>query len=339
MNLRFSNFILGAFAIGAVLVGCSETSPKLVPVPPVKLDKITVPGAEKYSFNPKVDILFVVDDSGSMEGHQQNLIKNIESFTKGLASNQILDYHFGVLTSSLGEYNQGKKGGKGKLVGPPTVIDRQTPKGLDFLRENLHVGTKGSGTEMFFDPVKVALTPPLIDNENKGFYREDAHLAVIFITDSDDQSDDLEAQTYFQFLMDLKKGDAKKLLHYGAFIPRSNSTCNRSGEPQPDRIEEAMLLLGGKAFELCDPDFGQKLADIAVDLETRVGRVMYLARAADPSTIEVKFGNGLLPNDGAKGWVYDPARNAIIFGQYIDWKSQPPGSQIEVNFIAAQYDP
>jgi hypothetical protein len=342
MNITLSKLMSGSLAllVGAMtLAGCSEESPKLVPLPPVKREKVQDSGGEKYTFNPKVDILFVVDDSGSMEVHQQNLIKNIELFTKALGNNQILDYHFGVLTSSMGDFTSNPKGGKGKLVGPPTVIDRLTPGGLAKLRENLHVGTKGSGQEMFFDPVKAALSTPLIDNENKGFYREDAHLAVIFITDADDQSEELEPQKYFQFLVDLKKGDVKRVLHYGIFIPRSNTTCDRSGEVQPDRIEEVMQLFGANALGLCDTDFGQKLGDLALDLETRVGRVMYLSRAADPSTIEVKFGNGWLPNHPEKGWVYDPARNAIIFGSQIDWKSQPPGAQIEVNFIAAQYEP
>ena len=315
---------------------CSETSPKLVPLPPAKHEKVTNTGGEKYTFNPRVDILFVIDDSGSMSDHQNNLQKNVEKFTRLLDANQILDYHFGVITSSLN--SAGRKGGYGKLVGPVTVVDRNTPNGLKTLRENIVVGTSGSATEMFFDPVKRALSAPLITNENKGFYRDDAHLAVIFLTDADDQSYDLEPQTYFQFLVGLKGGDPKKVLHYGAFIPRGNMDCDREGEPEPDRIEEVMTLFGGKSFELCDPDFGDKLADLALDLETQVGRVMYLSRAADPSTIQVTFGNGILPNDPEKGWVYDPAKNAIIFGRSIDWQSQPPGSQIEVNFIAAEYD-
>lgn len=343
MNITLSNskMMNGGLTllVGALmLAGCSEESPKLTPLPPPKGEKIKHNGGEKFTFNPRVDILFVVDDSGSMKVHQDNLIKNIGLFTRTLGSNQILDYHFGVLTSTMSE-SLNPKGGLGKLVGPPTVIDRQTPGGLAKLRENLHVGINGSGSERFFDPVKAALTAPLIVNENKGFYRENAHLAVIFITDADDQSIDLDAQSYYKFLLDLKKGNATKLLHYGIFIPTSNNTCSREGENEPERIEELMKMFGANPLELCDANFGQKLAELAFDLGNRVGRIMYLTRPADPSTIEVRYGNALLPNDPVKGWVYDNFRNAIILGEKIDWESQPPGSEVEVNFTAGSFDP
>ncbi|MES2964562.1 MAG: vWA domain-containing protein [Bdellovibrionota bacterium] len=322
----------------AVVAGCSEKSPKLVPLVPKKDEKIRDSGDETFTFNPRVDVLFVVDDSGSMEIHQQNLIKNIEAFTRELASNKILDYHFGVLTSSMSDFSSGAKGGAGKLVGSTTVIDRQTAGGLTILRDNLHVGTKGSGQEMFFDPVKAALTPPLLNAENKGFYRENAHLAVIFITDADDQSEDLSVKSYYQFLLDLKMGDPKKVIHYGIYIPTANTTCSRSGEGEPERIEELMGLFAANPLELCDVNFGQKLAELAFDLGNRVGRVMYLSRPAVPESIQVTYGSSVLPNDSEKGWIYDSYRNAVIFGDKIDWESQPTGSTIEVNFIAGQYD-
>lgn len=342
MNIQSLGITKGMAAIliaSLSLIACSENTPKNVLPVHVKREKVKDNGSERYTFNPRVDVLFVVDDSGSMETHQQNLAKNIDLFVKGLSNNQILDYHFGVLTSSMDGFSSGTKGGDGKLVGPVTVIDRGTPGGLAALRDNLQVGTSGSSQEVFFDPVKAALSAPLITNENKGFYRDDAHIAVIFITDADDQSDDLDPQTYYQFLLDLKKGDPKMVLQYGAYIPKADQQCSRSGESEPDRIEELMRIANGTTLGLCDLDFGQKLADLAVDLGNRVGRVMYLTRAADPSTIEVTFGNIPLPNDPDKGWVYDPARNAIIFGNGIVWESYPPGSTIEVNFLAAEYQP
>ena len=332
------SFLIAALAIcsAAVVVSCSATDPKLVPLPAKKEEKIVNTG-EKFNFNPKVDILFVVDDSGSMESKQANLIHNIQLFTAGLAANQIMDYHIGVLTSSYQDFQKGAKGGDGLLVGPPYYVDRQTPNALQALSENLHVGTSGSGTEKFFAPVMAALSQPLVTGANAGFYRDDAHLAVIFITDANDQSPNVSAQDFYDFLVGLKHGDKAKIISYGIIIPSTDTVCDRSSEDPPVKTEEYMRIAGGTVFGLCDIDYGQKLAGLAIDLGKRVGRIMYLSRAPDVSTIVVTYGSATLPNDPKTGWIFDPLKNALIFGTEIDWKSQPIGSQVEVNFTAAQY--
>lgn len=93
---------IGLLSLLLLVVGaCSETSPKLVPLPLVKKEHIRNIGDSKVSFNRALDILFVVDDSGSMAEHQDNLSKNVKLFTQGIVNNQILDYHIGVTSSSM----------------------------------------------------------------------------------------------------------------------------------------------------------------------------------------------------------------------------------------------
>jgi hypothetical protein len=314
---------------------CAKESPKLAPYiekPPEKVKDI----GTTISFNPRVDILFVIDDSGSMEAKQKNLAKNIELFTNNLASMALLDYHIGVITTTMGAWSGGK-GGDGKLVGNPLYIERSTPMGIPALKRNLLVGTNGSGQEKMFEPLYAALTPPVLDNENLGFYRPDAHLAVIIITDTDDQSDSQDADSAYRFLLDLKKNDKNKILTYGVYIPTTDATCDRSGEEHPYRLERFFTITGARTFGLCDVDYGQKLAGIGDDLVQRVGKTLYLSRPPVLKTIVVRFGTIHLPNDPQKGWVYDPRRNALLFGSEIDWGAQPPGTQIQVDFDAAEY--
>ena len=67
----------------------SACVPKSTPLylPPVqKLDQ-QVEDPNAVYFDPQVDILFVVDNSGSMSTHQANLIKNIDLFACRLTSN------------------------------------------------------------------------------------------------------------------------------------------------------------------------------------------------------------------------------------------------------------
>jgi hypothetical protein len=316
---------------------CAPASPKLVPLPMVKKERVRNTGGSKVSFNRAVDILFVVDDSGSMMDHQANLAKNIQLFTQGIMANQILDYHIAVTSSNMDSDPYQPKPGygwKGELNGVTKFVSRATPSGQSELERNLLIGTDGSGTEVFFTPVQAALTPPMVGGANRGFYRQDAYLAVIFLTDSEDQSQ-LSAQDFYRFLLNLKGGDASKIITYGVYIPTVDRTCNRSGEPAPRKLEEFYSLSKAQTLGLCDADYGIKLAELGADLVRRVGSVLYLSRPPQPDTIYVTFGSQVIPNDPVKGWVYDPSRNALVFGDDIELLPEPTGTQVEVDFTAA----
>jgi hypothetical protein len=324
-------------AAALVVSACAESSPKLVPLPLVKKERVRNTGGSKVSFNRAVDILFVVDDSGSMGEHQTNLAKNVKLFTQGIVSNQILDYHIAVTSSNMDSDPYQPKPGygwKGELNGTVKFVSRNTPNGQAELERNLLIGTEGSGSEVFFTPIQAALTPPLLGGVNKGFYRQDAYLAVIFLTDADDQSQ-LAAGDFYRFLVNLKGGDASKIISYGVYIPSVDRACNRSGEPQPKKLEEFFQLSKAQTLGLCDADYGMKLVELGADLVRRVGSVLYLSRPPQPDTIYVTFGSQVIPNDPIKGWVYDPGRNALVFGDEIDLLPEPTGTQVEVDFTAA----
>lgn len=320
------------------LLACSEESTKLLELPVAKKERVKNTGGNKVTFNRSVDVLFVVDDSGSMAGHQTNLATNIKEFTKGFLSNQILDFHIGVVTSTMETawstnpcYAFG-----GELFGCTKYVERLTPNGLAVLEKNLNPGINGSGTEEFFSPLRAALSPPLLGGKNAGFYRPDAYLAVVFLTDSDDQSEE-SAQDIYKFMLNLKGGDAAKVITYGVYIPTNVSTCPRSGEPAPVKLEALFKLTSAKTLGLCDADYGTKLAALGDDLARRVGSVLYLSRPPDPKTITVAFGSQIVPNDESTGWVFDPDRNALIFGSNINLNPEPVGTQVEVDFISAEY--
>lgn len=339
---EFTRWLVRGLSVFAVVVfgfGCAEESPKLVPKQTLKVERVKDTGGNKVTFNRAVDILFVVDDSGSMETHQSNLAANVQKFTKAILGNQILDYHIGVVTSNMDTKPWDPAPGsawKGELWGLTKFVTKTTPGGNAILEQNLQPGTSGSGTEMFFTPVEAALTPPLVNGVNKGFYRPDAYLAVIFLTDADDQSS-RSANDFYRFLLNLKAGDPSKIITYGVNIPSTDSSCERSGEPSPRKLEALYALAKAQTLGLCDPDYGTKLGELGDDLARRVGSVLYLSRPPQVATIKVTFGTQTIPNDSKIGWVYDPARNALIFGDEIDLLPEPDGTLVEVDFSAAEY--
>lgn len=333
-RLDLKRLCLAAVAIFMV-TACERSSPKLVGEPPRETRKSE--GSELQTFSPNVDVLFVIDDSGSMYTHQKNLQDNVDLFTNGIASNKFVDYHIGVITTSA-LYDSSRRSGGGVLKGKTKFVDRNTPNGMDILKENIMVGTEGDGYEKVFDPLQMALSEPILSAENQGFYRPSAYLAIVIITDAEDQSENFDPNQIHQFLLDLKKGDSSKLLTYGVIIPTTNTTnCARDEyDGHPSRIEDFFTLTKGSFYGLCDPDYGTKLAGIGNDLVERIGRRVLLDRRPMIETVEVTYGTQQITPNADSGWSYDATENAIVLGRKIIWSEQPEGTTLEVYFKPAQ---
>lgn len=331
MKRLFRVTVLSAFALSA----CSKEAPKLS-LPPLQ-EYVVDNDATTLEFAPGIDILFVIDNSGSMMEHQQNLSANASRFAAAFQSNGQLDYHMGVVTTDMNE--------RGRLYsrrGGPAFIDRNTPDGLRILAANMLVGTSGSAIEASFQPVHDALNPPTVNGANQGFYREDAMLAIVFITDAEDQSN-IPGDLLLQELIAMKGGDATKVLAYGAIAVsgRPNSECPRdSGEPF--EIEDFLGKVsnaGKNVFSLCDPQFGDYLAQIGQDVVDRIGYTILLNRPPDLKTVKMLFGTQEILPDAKTGWSYDPERNALILGSEIKWSEQPKGTKLKVTFATAKFKP
>lgn len=337
MNKRTKAIVLGMLSL--VISSCSPDSPKMQAVPDLTNEKV-VKDNDYMVRDPKVDILFVVDSSGSMDGHQKNLAANVGRFISAFFNRVTIDYHIGVLSTDM-DFGFSSKC-CGRLLGDPAFIDKSTPSPGTDLAARLIVGTNGSGVERSFDPVIAALSSPLDTTANVGFLRPDAHLAVIFITDAEDQSKNSGIALYDHLLK--LKGKREKILAYGAVIPSgyNDSVCGRDEYGKEPRLIEQFLTMtinkGNNIFNLCAHDFGDKLAKVAEDLAKQVSNTIYLSRAPIISTIRVFFGTQEIPSDPIYGWSFDAELNAIYLGSKIELDpTQPDGTKIRVDFEAASY--
>jgi hypothetical protein len=265
-----------------------------------------------------------------------NLQKNIDDFTSAFLKNTILDYNIGVVTSTT-DGTMTSVACCGKLVskGGTSIVTRTTPSANKVLGQNLRVGTWGSGWENFFDPVQLALSLPLVNTFNAGFYRADAMLAVVFVTDADDQTTSIDANGFYNFLLRLKHNDAKKFLAYGAIIPQGAPCASATVEAPPLKLQQFLGMLPNNhnnVLSLCEPDFGVKLAQFAEEIVSKSASVIYLSRQPVPETIHVMYGNYELPKDPNTGWTFDPEMNAVILGRNVDWTSEPIGSKVTLRY-------
>lgn len=337
--MKTLNKLIVAFSaavLGAGLLSCSGTDLKLEPPRP-KVEKVAGEKAELTSIYPAVDILFIIDDSGSMGYHQNTLATNMAAFTSQIVGTSLIDYHIGVTTTSVtSKYSPG--GADGGLMGEPNFVTPTTPNALKILQSNVMVGTNGNYTERMLLPTILALSEPNLSDRNLGFYRPKAHLAIVYITDAEDQSDKDDAtvvtpkETY-QFIKNLKKGREDMFSVYAAYVPSSDTNCSRDENTLPTRLEEFLNLAHAQSFSLCDPDYGQKLSNLGSDLFHRVISTVYLKGEPVLGSIKVKYGTQDIPEDTNKGWYYDPVSVALHFGPQVDWGVQPPGTAIDVEFI------
>lgn len=144
-----------------------------------------IPGAVK------TDILFVVDDSGSMDAEQINLRDNLVTFVTALADSPVAnDIQIGVTTTSVTDFAGNPTGEQGCFVGP-WLSGGSASLLPDFQAQIDSVGIGGSGKEQPFRAMELALTTPALAGctNNTGFLRPGSRLAVIFLSDEDDCSD------------------------------------------------------------------------------------------------------------------------------------------------------
>lgn len=149
--------------------------------------------------NTDTDILFVVDNSGSMKEEQANLIRNTRLFIEELSTSENA-YRVGIVTTDL--FNQADGGRLRMEGGDQPYLDRPDPDASDaasqkdqlvarFADTVESLGTGGSGLEAGLEAARRALDKeayPEVGQYNSGFLRAEADLALIFLTDEDDCS-------------------------------------------------------------------------------------------------------------------------------------------------------
>lgn len=300
---------LGAFiavCAMATALGCSRDAGLLYhlkDIPPKNYD--AVHKLKELQGETKVDILWVIDNSGSMGSYQQALVQNADLFINDFVSKGGLEWKMGIISSALSEQ---------PYIGftPADQLNYQTPNGVQKFKDAVRrLGTFGDAIEQFFTPIRKHL-----DNF-PDFVRKPASLTVIFLTDAPDQSR-LPAKTLINYLAGIK-GDIKKVISYGVFAANdlgcqfTDEFWNYAGSG----YEEIINATHGKFYKLCDTDFGKNLADLGKDLVSRIKRpFIQLPDRPVVSTLRVIYqGKDLQggPVDQGGLWIYDFDLNRVVF--------------------------
>ncbi len=214
-------YVIATFFI--LLLGCQDHPLQQLGLTSVsqKVDEYELAGGEEVV----VDILFIVDNSGSMLEEQRKIANNIEKFMQKLkAKSEKTKYQVGVVTISIANNAEAQRLNGPRLAQVENFEDGRLQQIVEvnpgepgtssfnanscnsrmnrrFLtntdNENISeylsntikcVGSAGAVIERGLDVLYQTFSEERMSNENAGFLRSDAKLMVIVITDEDDCS-------------------------------------------------------------------------------------------------------------------------------------------------------
>lgn len=276
----------------------------------------------------KVDVLFVIDNSGSMMEEQQSLGSNFQAFLTA-AQAQGIDYHIGVTTTGIetspGGWSVcpgGAEGGEAGRLFPadnssPRIISPATPNAAAVFKKNTEVGWC-HWNEQGLEGAYRALSQPLVNNAddprttapndgNLGFLRPTAKLAVIFLSDEEDFS--TQPVAFYETFLRAVKGNDPSLLTVSAIVgPMALSTCPTASSAGSRYIQLAQNT-GGVVESICTGNWAASLQNLSNNAFGPKRHFPLSETPSDPTGIVVKV-NG---SPVTTGWTYDGATNTIVF--------------------------
>ncbi len=304
----------------------------------------------------KVDILWVIDDSTSMKEEQAAVKAAGADFIAEL-DDADMDFHIGLITSD-GDSTNSKAS---VLLGTPNYLtsacrDDGNPVdctyGTDFTNL-VEQGTGGSDKEKGLEVALNAVSPPLSQNYNAGFVRDDALLMVIILSDENDCSDggrlgDTTGEDcYTRYdeltpvgdlvagLQDVKAGTGGVVLS-GIIGPEAVENCQFAVPGK--RYSEAIKMMGGVEADICLQDYSpimQSLGLVATGILTNFQLTHAASYLADDPATEADEGKN---NPKVKVWApgedfSDPNKGGASVAEDATngWTYLPDYAQIQFN--------
>ena len=292
---------------------------------------------------PKTDVLFVIDNSGSMDWAQTELIAAFPAFLEQ-ATNQGADYHIGVIatevnTAEIGFGDPPRDIVPGVLVQAPArprIITDATPDPVAALADNANLGTCCSDEqEAGLEAAWMALSPPLADDPaaNAGFRRQDARLVIVVLSDEQDQSRG-PTDFYVDAFRSPGVADDPDAVQLAAIVGDAPTGCGNELADSGSRYIEVADRSGGRFISICTADWAGTMSDLGAEAfgDKRAYALSRLAEAATPAvTVDGQPVARCPTPDCPDGWTYRPEANSVVFGTDA---IPAPDSEIAISYSA-----
>lgn len=321
-------FVIAACVL-ALLTSCDKSADSFSLASEEKVFEVTA----QYKPRP-IDILWVIDNSGSMSTSQTNLSENFSAFISKFASKGY-DFQMAVTTTDAYYSDFGYSTNYSRLrdgISPTRsnvyIMKPDTPQLEEVFKKNIRMGTAGSGDERALSSFKATLLNTW--QWNVAFRRSDAFLAIIIVTDEEDFSQTsvnanesysnpnlIPVQSYKTWLdsftgqveggqkmysvnsINIKDAACRTQLIGGGFTERKIA----------QRVMDLVALTGGTSESLCS-DFADTLDLISENVVVN-STSFVLEREAIPSSIVIKVDGVSLVKD--TDFFYDSATRTVTF--------------------------
>lgn len=208
----------------------------------------------------KLDLLFVVDNSCSMAQEQAALASAVPGIYGALVDYGI-DLHVGVVSTDLVDPEQS---GRLRAVGDDYYIDETVDSPEDTLSEMIMMGISGNYDERGSQAAYTAIEL-LGETDNYGFYRDEAKLAVVALSDEDDYSGNvsqtneaLTREAFVSWMLSLKSSGEE--VSFSSIVTPPTG-CYLGVMPGYEYMEITSAV-GGVNWSICDTDYGQALSQL-----------------------------------------------------------------------------
>ena len=273
-------------------------TPPPVVTPPVEeiiLKDRTETFTQDSSRDGDVDILWVIDDSGSMADEQDALGRNFQSFIDQFLTRNV-DFKMAITTTD------GTSTRNGKMVGDSGKLTRASAQGnktafIQNFTKWVKVGVSGSGIEQ-----GLKTSTSFFDRYGASFLRQDAYLVIVYLSDEEDQSDK-KVSEYIAKLHALKanKGKVK------AYSIVTTKDYGNQWETLGKRYMEVSSATNGTVSDI-KKDFAPVLKDIGGSIVNLLDSFA-LAETPYQNLVEVYVNSVKV----SSGWTYDAAQRTVKF--------------------------
>ncbi len=300
-NKTFLNLLLATFLIGAG-AACTKQD--------FGLPSESQEFAASVQYNNKVDILIMIDNSSSMAQYQNKFASEVPAMINSL--NAIgLDYHIAVVTSDM------RSGGNGgRFIGSPRYLTNSSSSLVTALQSRISIGQNGSDLERGLESMKTVLQPSYLSGEGAGFFRDDAYLALVVLTNEDDYSAD-SVSSLAQFFDALKppfKGTTKAWIMNFIGVVSIDGECNTTADFKEAGLRYMALAdyTGGVKESICRSSLAAAVSNMRVRIVEILSEYR-LDSAPKVETIVVTINGKVIAKNSTNGWSYNPTTNTVRF--------------------------
>jgi hypothetical protein len=259
-----------------------------------------------------VDILWMIDNSGSMANNQTALARNLNIFINQFLDKKI-DFKMAITTTDARVNFNGRMIGDSSLLTSEAAAKDKTAFINNFMKM-VKVGTEGSGTEEGLET-----STAFLERYSSTFLRKNAYLVIMYISDEQDQSPK-DVKNYLEHLQSFKANKGLVKAYSIVAQPKAHMTQYDSAGT---RYNEVALATGGITCDITE-DFSTTMRELGKNIVNLTNRFA-LSEIPYENKIQVFVNN----TEVSAGWTFDESSHSLKF----ELDSLPEeGAKIEVRY-------